>query len=173
MQAYKWIDIHITDTWHSITVYFKKATNIMQYKSLHMHFPLMYMYNLELSWNLLILHAKSIFLKINWATKILLIYMHIFSCIIMISRNKSICQWKYSSFLPCKLGTSQLKELTVRLLRLYVVTKKTTTFIYQVAFISKSYMHLGSVILVFKWILWAQTPKFSVPLEDHSRIFFL
>ena len=112
--------------WHTITErYFKKATNTMQYKSLPMHFPLMYMYNLQLSWNLLILHAKSIFLKINWATKILFIYMNIFSCIIInISRNKSIYQWKYSSFLPCKLSISQLKDLTVKLLRLYVVTKR-------------------------------------------------
>lgn len=65
------------------------------------------------------------------------------------------------------------ERINCKIIKTVCGDKKTTTFMYQVAFISKSYMHLGSVILVFKQILWAQTPKFSVPLEDHSRIFFL
>lgn len=64
------------------------------------------------------------------------------------------------------------ERLNCKIIKTVCGDKKATTFMYQVAFISKSYIPLGSVI-VFRWNLWAQTPKFSVPLDNYSRIFFL
>ena len=45
------------------------------------------------------------------------------------------------------------ERLNCKIIKTVCGDKKTTTFMYQVAFINKSHMHLGSVILVFKRIL--------------------